>query len=229
MKKMNAGIIVLLLLLINQLSVASDSKEMYRKVIIDFLCRSQFALQYDATLVSNDGKINPVSDDNSIVVRDNLALYTSTRRADYVINTEGSLIVNHQHKKITIHYNPYTETEKEDLSKSLNEQLASRLLKVIDDCDSVTQKKLNGYTVFTTFASNTPYVKAECWVKGKNEIKEVRYYLKESDFLYERIVYKPLPFDQFAGKADFSNYIVMKDDRYTPTPKYKMYEIAVGK
>lgn len=229
MKKPNSCMIVLLLLLIAQFSMASDTKEQYRKVIIDFLCRNQFALQYDATLVSNDGKVTPVSADNSIVVRDDLALYTSTQRADYVINTEGSMIVNHQRKKITINYNPYTETEKEDLSKSLNEQLASRLLKVIDDCDSVTQKKLNGYTIFTTYASNTPYVKAECWVKGKNEIKEVRYYLKESEFIYERIVYKSLPFDQFAGKADFSNYIVMKDDRYTPTPKYKMYEIAVGK
>lgn len=228
MKKPNSCMIVLLLLLIAQFSMASDTKEQYRKVIIDFLCRNQFALQYDATLVSNDGKVTPVSADNSIVVRDDLALYTSTQRADYVINTEGSMIVNHQRKKITINYNPYTETEKEDLSKSLNEQLASRLLKVIDDCDSVTQKKLNGYTIFTTYASNTPFEKAECWVKGKNEIKEVRYYLKESEFLYERIVYKLLPFDQFAGKADFSNYIVMKDDRYTPTPKYKMYEIAVG-
>lgn len=229
MKKPNSCMIVLLLLLIAQFSMASDSKEQYRKVIIDFLCRNRFALQYDATLVSNDGKVNPVSADNSIVVRDELALYTSTQRADYVINTEGSVIVNHPLKKITINYNPYTESEKEDLSASLNEQLASRMLKVIDGCDSVTQKKLNGYTIFTTYAANTPYVKAECWVKGKNEIKEVRYYLKESDYLYERIVYKSLPFDQFAGKADFSNYVVLKDDRYTPTPKYKMYEIVVGK
>lgn len=229
MRKPNSCMIILLLLLIAQFSLAADSKEQYRKIIIDFLCRNQFAFQYDATLVSNDGKINPVSADNSIVVRDNLALYTSTQRADYVISTEGSIIVNHQRKKITVNYNPYTETEKQDLSKNLNEQLSSRLLKVIDDCDTVTQKKLNGYTIFTTYASNTPYTKAECWVKGKNEIIEVRYYLKESEFLYERIVYKPLPFGQFAGKTDFSNYIVMKDDRYIPTPKYKMYEIAVGK
>ncbi len=226
---MNIRFILLLILLAGRIAFAADYKEQYRKVVVGFLCRDQFALQYDATLVSKDGNITPVFADNSIVVRDNLTLFTTTQLADYVINTEGSIIVNHPSKKITVNYNPYTESETADLSKNLNDQLAAKLLKVISDCDSVTQKNVNGYTIYTTYASNTPYVKAECWVKGKNEIKEVRYYLKESDFLYERIVYTSLPFEQFAGKAEFSNYIDIKDDRFIPTPKYKMYEIAVGK
>ncbi|MFN8238187.1 MAG: hypothetical protein U0T77_08465 [Chitinophagales bacterium] len=226
---MNIRFILLLILLAGRIAFAADYKEQYRKVVVGFLCRDQFALQYDATLVSKDGNITPVFADNSIVVRDNLTLFTTTQLADYVINTEGSIIVNHPSKKITVNYNPYTESETADLSKNLNDQLAAKLLKVIGDCDSVTQKNVNGYTIYTTYASNTPYVKAECWVKDKNEIKEVRYYLKESDFLYERIVYTSLPFEQFAGKAEFSNYIDIKDDRYIPTPKYKMYEIAVGK
>lgn len=207
----------------------SDIKTDYLKVLTDYLSKPQYALKYESYLVTNEGKEEALNDGNSIVVKGNLLLYTSTAFMDYIVNAEGSLVVNHKLRRITVNYDPYTASEKDSIEKSLNVRMSESLLNSINQCDSVTRIKLNAFTIYTTYATNSPYTKAECWIDTNNNVKEVRYYYRdESEFLYYRLIYNIVPVQEYIKQAAFSNYIELKGDKYVPTVKYKEYEIIVG-
>ncbi len=230
---MNRTVKIILLImyisLIPQNLFCNDIKMDYLKVMTDYLSQPQYALKYESYLVSNEGIEEALNDGNSLVVKGNLLLYTSTSLIDYLVNAEGSLVINHKLKKINVTYDPYTASEKDSIERNINTKMSESLLKSINQCDSVTRIYLNGYIIYTTYATNSPYTKAECWVDSNNRIKEVRYYYREeSEFLYYRLIYNIVPVQEYIKLASFSNYVELKGNKYVPTTKYKEYEIIVG-
>ena len=211
------------------LGFCDDARTDYLKVIEQFLSKSQYAIKYKSYLVTRDGGETILSDDSSIVVRNNLTLFTTTKNLDYIINTEGSLIVNHLRKRIIYNYHPYSSKEKKTLEKNINDQIAVKLTKAVAECDSIKKTNLNGYDIYTMYAKFTPYSKAECWVNDKKEIQEVRYYFTDGDYLYQRIIYSPISITPYLNTIELSNYIVkVNAEKYEPTLKYKSYEVELG-
>jgi hypothetical protein len=211
------------------LGFSGDARAEYLKVIREFLNKTQYAVKYNSYLISRDGAETALSDDSSIVVRNNLTLFTTTKNLDYIINTEGSLIVNHIRKRIIFNYHPYTSKEKKELEKTIDAQITQKLSKAVEECDSIKKTQLNGYDIYTMYAKFTPYSKAECWVNSNNEIQEVRYYFADGDYLYQRIVYSPVSITPYLSAIELSNYIVkVNAEKYEPTLKYKTYEVELG-
>lgn len=208
---------------------ADTIRTSYINAIETLLQRDQYALRYDASMVSNDGSIVELTDNNSVVVRDSLTLYTSTESIDYIVNTQGSMIINKKLKKITAYLHPMTPQEITAFSNSLNVQISNKLVTTVNQCDSIKLTELNGYRIYTTYENNSPYLKAECWINANNQIKEVRYYLNDdSDFLYQRLVYNYIDYTTYLPQMSFSYYIVLNNGQYVATTRYNGYEIVVG-
>ena len=229
MKSKHTYILLLItsMILCNRLS-AENVKETYVKFMENLFLQPKYALQYNAYLVTKEGVEKPVVEANSVVVRNDLSFYTNISTSEYLLNTEGSIVVDNVLKKITLNYKPYTQEEKSILEKQTPQLISNGLVKAVNNCDSVLVSKINDYTIYTTFSANSAYTRAECWINTKGEIAEVRYYYKESDFLYYRIKYNEIAVDNYIKMTDFSYFVQLNGDTYVPTAKYKDYEIIVG-
>jgi hypothetical protein len=207
---------------------AKTPKEEYLEVVQHFLMPDQYAYRYDVSLIGNDGKKTQLTDESSVMLRNHLSLFSISKRLEYLINTEGTLMVNHESKKITVSYNPYTEEELKVLKDNLNTEMSEKLVEAVNQCDSIARTTINNFIVYTMYVSDGEYRKTECWTNQHGDIQEVRYYYSDGDYLYERIVYTPVDIHSYLDNTAFSHYVKIEGEKFIPVSNYKNYELIIG-
>ena len=206
---------------------ATEDKETFIKIAQNFLLRQNYALKYKSYLYSKDGKEIELTKGDAIVLRSNLTLFTQTDELIYIINPEGSLKVNFKTKKIAYSNQPLTKEEKDKLITDLNEKSHDILLSKINKCDSFSVNTINDMQIYSTYNNYGDFSKTECWVDKNNNIKEIRYFFSEGDFIYQKIVYQDYKLEDANSLIDFSNYFSIKDNKVVLTEKYKDYAFYI--
>lgn len=209
-------------------AVFASDKEDLIKILQGFLYQNSYAVKYKSYLYKIDGSEMEVSTGDPVVVKDNLSIYTNTGQYIFIANENGSLLINNEIKKMTFYPRKLSKKEKEKLIDKVSSESYKTISSMLDKADSVKISYINGLTVYTSYLSDDNYTRSECWVDKVGQIKELRYFFKEGDYVYQRIVYNNTKIDFYKPLMDFSNYLIVSKNNTTPTEKYKDYALVMG-
>lgn len=222
------GTYIFFLISLISMDIQASNNDEFIKVLKDFLFQKEYALRYKSYLYTKSGEEVQVNNNNSVVVKEDLSLYTNTGDIIFIINMDGALLINNKVKKIEYNAQKLSKKQKRDRVAESSQKSYQGLSDMLKKSDSIGITTINGMTVYTAYLTDKTYSRSECWVDANKKIKEVRYYFNEGDYVYQKISYEPARVEEYKAQLEISNYISISKNKVVPNVKYKDYELVIG-